>query len=106
MHDRRAESHALFPSARQAAGDLILSALDPRKREHPPLFLFTLLVRHAVNAGEKVQILSYGDIVVERKFLRHIADLLAHPAGAHAAFAGEVYLSARRFEQPAEHFDG
>ena len=45
VHDRRAKGHALLPSARQAAGDLIFFAFQPRKRQHPALLFFALALR-------------------------------------------------------------
>src|SRR5262245_3046418 len=59
VHDGRAEGHALLPASGQTAGDLILLAFEPRKRENPSLFLFALPIRHAIDAGEKVQVLAY-----------------------------------------------
>src|SRR5262245_50342025 len=80
VHDGRAEGDTLLPSSGQTAGDLTPLAFEPRKREYPALFLFALLVGHTVDAREEIQVLFYREVVVERKLLRHIADLLAHGA--------------------------
>src|SRR5262249_56378816 len=77
-----------------------------RERGYAPFPLFASLGCHAVNAGAEVEVLFYREVVVERKLLRHIADLLAHAAGAQAGLAYEPHLPARRLEQPAEHLDG
>src|SRR5262245_4493365 len=64
MHDGRAESDALLPSSGQTAGDLTLFAFEPRKREYPPLLLFALFIRHAIDAREEIQVLVYREVVV------------------------------------------
>ena len=45
VHDGRAKGHALLPAAGQAAGDLILLALEAGEREHPANLFFALLAR-------------------------------------------------------------
>src|SRR5262245_39722011 len=106
VHDGRAEGYALLPSSGQTACDLTFFPFESRKREYPALLIFALPVGHAVVAREETQVIFSREVVVERKLLRHIADLPAHGAGAQASFASEVYFSARRLEHPAEHLDG
>ena len=43
VHDRGAECHSLLPPARQAAGNLILFAFEPRKIQHPAFFFVAAL---------------------------------------------------------------
>ena len=109
VHDGGAEGHALLPAAGQAAGDLILLALEAGKREHPLALFLALAFGHAVHAGKKFEIFLNGQIVVERKFLRHVADALAHALRAGeraAAAAGQLNFTARGIEQAAQHLDG
>ena len=106
VHDGRAERHALFPAAGQAADQLMLLALETGKLEHPANLLLPLVLGHTVDAGKEVQVLIDGQIVVQRKLLRHVADSLAHVRRTQMApLARELHLSARRIEQPAEHLD-
>ncbi len=107
VHDRGAEGHALFPAAGQAAGELVLLALESRERHHPLLHLVAFPLVDAVHSREEVEILVDREIVVEREFLRHVADALAYGLSAHAAaLAGEFHLARGDVEQAAEHLDG
>ena len=95
VQDRRAERHALFPSLRQAADQLNFSALQPRERNHPAHFLRALVFGNAVDAGEEFEVFRDRQVVVERKLLRHVADLLPHLGGTQAAALARQ-LHARR----------
>src|SRR5262245_61112077 len=64
VHNGRAEGDALLPSSGQTASDLTFFAFESRKREYPAPLLFALFVRHAVDAGEEVQVLFYREVVV------------------------------------------
>src|SRR5579872_1444051 len=106
MHDRGAEGHALLPSSRQTASDLVLLAFETRKRQYPPDFFCAFMVRNTVYAGKKVQVVFNGKVVVQRELLGHVSDALPHNSRPHATFAGQLYLAYRRREKAAEHFYG
>ena len=50
---------------------------------------------HAVEAGEEAQVLDDGEVVVEREFLRHVADVLAHGFGLAADVEARNLRAAR-----------
>src|SRR5258708_31980543 len=102
VHDGAAERKALFPSPRQTAGDLLFLALKSGKIEHPAFFLFKLFRGHAVDAAEEIQIFRDRKIVVERKLLRHVADLLPDFGRAKCAPpARKLHFSRGGFQQTA-----
>ena len=78
MQDCRAEGHTLLPPARQTSRDLVLLALQPRKRQHPLYFLVAFALGYAVNAGEEIQVFLDRKVVVQGELLRHVADPLAY----------------------------
>src|SRR5262249_19237123 len=82
MHDRCAKRHALLPPARQTSGDLVLVVFQPRKRQHPFHLFPALLLQHAVDSSKELEVLLNGQIVIQRKLLRHITDPLPHCARA------------------------
>src|SRR6266508_4660142 len=107
VHHRRPEGHALLPAAGQAAGDLAAAVLEAGEGEDPSLPLFAALGRHAVDAGEEVQVLDDGEVVVQGELLGHVADPLPHALRAKpAAFAGQLDVPGGRLEEAAEHLDG
>ena len=62
--------------------------------------------RHAVDAGEEVEVLVDGEIVVERELLRHVPDLAPHARRAQAAaLAGQLDESRARLDEAAQHLD-
>src|SRR5262249_31608159 len=106
MHDSGAEGHPLFPTSRQAPGDLILLSLESREGEHPLSLFCALALGDTVDAGEEVQILLYAKFLIESKLLRHIAEPLTDAAGSQAAaFSRELNVSDGGLEQPAQHLD-
>ncbi len=107
VQDRRAEGNALLPALRQAAGQLVFFALQTRERKDPALLLFALLFRNAVDSGEKVQVFLDGHVVIERKLLRHVADLFPDFGRAESTgLPGQLHASAGLRQQSAEHLDG
>ena len=65
-----------------------------------------LRARHAVNAAEEAQILLHREIAVERKFLRHVADALAHGFRiARDVDPGDDGAAAARAQQAAKDAD-
>src|SRR6185436_20942474 len=107
VHDGRAERDALLPAAGQAARDLLVPALEPRERQHPADLLLALAVRNSVDAGEELEVLPHGQVVVEGEPLGHVADALADVLRAEvAALARQPDLAAAGIEQAAQHLDG
>jgi hypothetical protein len=107
VHDCRAKSDALLPTARQAAGHQMAPALQPGKRKHPTLFFSAFCKRHFVNAGKELEILIDGQVVIQRKLLRHVANPLTHEFGSQRSrLSGQLCLAVTGFEQPAQNFDG
>src|ERR1700676_2326125 len=107
MHDRGPKGYALLPASWEAASDLVLFALEAREGQHPTDFFQALVFRDSVNARKKFQVLANRHVVIQRKFLRHIADALTH------AFRSEISRCARHFnfsacrvQQSAKHLDG
>src|SRR5262249_27088504 len=102
MHNRSAEGNALFPAAGQAAGHEMASAFQSREGQRPSLLFEAVFQRHAINAGEKIEVFFNRQIVVQREFLRHVSDALPYGGGAErTTFTGECALSGRWFEQAA-----
>jgi hypothetical protein len=59
-----------------------------------------------IHAGKEIEVFFNRQIVVERKFLRHVAYALTDRTRAQGArFTREFALAARRLDQPAQHFD-
>ena len=62
---------------------------------------------NSVDAGEEFEVFGDRQVVVERKLLRHVADLLPYLRGTKAAaLAGQLHAAAGGREQAAEHLDG
>src|SRR5581483_8374489 len=75
--------------------------------QHPSFLFATLLKRNAIDAGEEVEVLLDREIVIERKFLRHVSDAAAHGAGTQrAGFARERAFAGGGLDKTAEHLDG
>src|ERR1039457_5638717 len=75
--------------------------------EDPLDFLFALLLRDPVDAGEEVEVLADGQIVVEGELLRHVTYALTNCFGPQVSLrARELHGSAGWFQQTAEHADG
>src|SRR5207249_1044809 len=106
MHNGGAEGHALLPSSRQTAGDLVLLAFETRKRQYPPDFFCAFMVGNTVYAGKKVQVVFNGKVVVQRELLGHVSDALPHNSRSHATLARQLYLAFRWREEAAKHFYG
>ncbi len=107
MHNCSAEGHALLPSSRQAARDLVLLSLEPRKGKHPANLFFAVLIRHAVDARKEIEVLANRQVVIQREFLRHVTDALADSFRSQiSTCATQLHGSAGQVQQPAEHPDG
>ena len=74
---------------------------------HPGDFFILRPAAQAIDAGEKAQVLLDAEVAVQRKFLRHIAQMLARLARADL----EIHSQHQRFaggghQQAAHHFEG
>ena len=106
MQDSRAESHALLPSARQAAGDLLAFLLQAREIQYPAFLFVELGSWHRVNPGKELQVLFNGQVVVQRELLRHVSYALAHPGRTQISTAfRESDVARARLEKTAQHLD-
>ena len=72
--DAGAERQALLPAARQRAGQLRLAALQARAARWRPRASL-LGIGEAVDAGDELQVLLDGEVLVEAEALRHVADV-------------------------------
>ena len=99
------EREALFPAARQLAGELAapileLHALDDRLDRSPA-------VLHLEDAGDEIEILEDREVVVQTEALRHIADFAADFVRlANDVVADALSGAGVGDEQPAQHADG
>ena len=81
MQHRAAQCKALLPPSRKRAGDQILLAFEVRHFQRPFNSFFEFVRRHAVEAGEQANVFDHLEIVVGRKLLRHVTNILAHGFG-------------------------
>ena len=82
------------------------SAFEAGKGQHPPDLLLALTGRYAVDAGKKLEVLLDRKVVVQREFLRHVADSLPHLGRPQTpTFTRKLHLPLRRIEQTAQHLD-
>src|SRR5262249_54166701 len=106
VHDGGAESDALFPPPRQTPGYQLLLALQSRERQRPLTPGHALGVRNAIDAREEGEVFFDTQIVIQREFLRHVAELLADGLRAQAAgLLRELHLAGGGGEQSAQHLD-
>src|SRR5262249_49018827 len=106
VHDRGAERHALLPAARQAACELAAPALEAGGLQHPLLAGRPPLPRALVDAGKEIEVLVDREIVVERKLLGHVAELLPDVLRTQLAdLACQSHLARAGRQQATEHLD-
>ena len=101
-----AESQPLLPANRQRARGVLPTSFEPRHFQRPFEARRNFFFRHAIHAGEELQIFGNPEVVVERELLRHIPDVLAHSLGIPGNVnSGNRRASGRRPQQPAEDAD-
>ena len=106
MQHRAAEREALLPTAGQRRHQRLLAAAKPGHFDGEAHALAQFGARHAVDAAEEAQILLDRKVAVEREFLRHVADMFAHPFGiTRDVDAGDEYAPGGRPQQAAENAD-
>src|SRR5207247_745364 len=95
---------ALLPAAGERAGELVRALRQSQVRER--LLDLLVAVGHAIHACDEAQVLANGEILPERKALRHIADVALDLFGlAHDVVPQAGALAAVGRKQPAEHAD-
>lgn len=102
VNQTRGQREPLFPSAGQSSGQL------PTPLDHAETFQTffdgVFAIGDAVNARDEFQIFGDGQIFIERKFLRHVADAFFDFGGLAAEIEAEATaFAAIGFEQAAEH---
>ena len=106
MQNGAAERQPLLPAAGERRHQRLLATAEPGHVDGEPHALGKLVARHAVDAAEEAQVFLDGEIAIERKFLRHVADVLAHPLRvAHHIDAGDENAPRARPQQAAEDAD-
>ncbi|VGP40910.1 hypothetical protein SB00610_02110 [Klebsiella quasipneumoniae subsp. similipneumoniae] len=107
MHQRAGQRQPLLIAERQLVGGVAGNAVQTEGIAHAGDFVILRPAAQAVDAGEKAQVLLDAEVAVQRKFLRHIAQMLTRLAGAdlkihpqHQRFAGGGH------QQAAHHFEG
>ena len=102
MQEARGEREALLPAARKRAGKVVAAFGELEAGER--LVDVAPALGHAVHAGDEVQVLAQGQILPERKPLRHVADVTLDLFGLAQNIVTETRsLSAVRSQQSAEH---
>src|SRR5580704_3785957 len=81
MQHSAAEREALLPSAGKGAGETGFAAAQPSHLERPIDAPAQLRRMHAVHARVEAQVFEDGEIGVERKLLRHVANVAADQFG-------------------------
>src|SRR5437879_4363914 len=74
VHERTSHGKALSPAARKLRSPPVDVRLEMSRCDHfiPPLIQFA--TAQAIKFSCKDEVLIYGQLVVKRKFLRHVAD--------------------------------
>ena len=104
VQQARGKRQALLPAARERAGELVPTLRQSEVRER--LLDLLLPVGHAIHACDEAQVLANGEILPERKALRHIADVALDLLGlVHDVVSQAGALAAVGRKQPAEHAD-
>ena len=107
VEDRAAQGQPLLPAAREDGRRLAAVPGQPRHFDHPLLPRPFLFPRDAVDAAVEVDVLLDGEVLVEREFLAHVADVGFDLFGLGADIeAGHGARAAAGAEDAAEHADG
>ena len=104
MQQARGQREALLPAARESSGQLIATRRQSEFFERLIDDVATIL--HAEHARDEIEVFADGQIVPQREFLRHVADLpLDGRALAQHVEAKAGTATAVRRQQAAEHAD-
>jgi hypothetical protein len=100
-----AERQPLLPAAGEFAGELFFASRQPKPLDH--VARGAACIAHTIEPGDEFQILPHRQILVQRKALRHVADLALDLVGVAADVVAETgALAAVGRQQAAEHADG
>ena len=104
MHQRTSHREALSPAAGEKRGAAVDVGLEMSNGDQLVTALLQLFVGQAVEFPGKNQVLVHGQLVVERKLLRHVADhFLDGVVFVRNVVAGDLRGAFRRFENATEH---
>ena len=79
MQNRAAERQALLPAAGQRRDQRVLASAEAGHLDGEAHALGAARARGTpIDAAEEAQVLRDGQVAIEREFLRHVADVLAH----------------------------
>jgi hypothetical protein len=102
VNQARGQGEPLFPAAGQSSGEL-LATLD-HAEAFQTFFHGGFALRDFVKARDEIQILLDAQILVERKLLRHVADVFFDLGALRAKIETEATaFAAIGLEQTAEH---
>ena len=107
MHQRCGERQPLLVTCRQCTAGCI-GVSDELKVFHDcrNTFIFCLAGK-SVNTGEECKVLLHGQIAVQRKTLRHVADACTGLCGGGTQIhTGDTHTAGRNRQQSAEHAKG
>src|SRR6202790_5505878 len=100
-----AERQPLLPAAGKFAGELLFAPAKPEPLDH--VARGAARVAHAIEPRDEFQVFAHRQILVQRKALRHVADLALDLVGVAADVVAETpALAAVGRQQPAQHADG
>ena len=107
VQDRAAQRQPLLPASREQARQGVLLVFELRHFQHKIQARGKLFGGDAVDTGEEFDVLFHRHVVVERKFLRHVADapldLFRVQADVEASHHG---APGRGSHQAAQHANG
>ena len=84
MQHGTTERQALFPSPGQCARDQVLLAFEIGHFQRPIDTILKLTLRNIVETGKQPDVLNHLQVVIQRKFLGHVPDVLANGFGLAA----------------------
>src|ERR1035437_3258530 len=78
MQDSATQSKPLLPTSRQRSSDEILLAFKVGHFERPFYPLLKIAGGYAIKPGKQSDVFDNCQIVIKRKLLRHVANILSH----------------------------
>ena len=81
MDDGRGQGQALLQAQRQGAGQIVAAVLQAHQAQDFGDPLLQPVPGQAVDPAEEVQVLFGGEVLIEGKALRHVADNVLDPVG-------------------------
>ena len=107
MQQGAAQSQPLPPTGGEFTGLGIATLSQSGHLNHPVSPLCQLLCRQPVDAAVKGDILCYGQVFIEGKFLAHVADIFLDQLGLGGNIkASHLAVTTAWFQNAAQHPDG